>query len=187
MRIVPKTICLLLAAVMLAAVSACVNIEPRIDPSVTPEPTAVPTHEAVISPAPTETASGTQPSETEDIGEASDLLGNIISGPDHYARYLRFENIVIYEEDEDTFLDGVIVNGYGLPITCAVDIIYEDEDGTEIARSRLQTRDGSYLLVLQPGDNIVFARILTDMTLTDREYRFEYDKEAGIRPLNSDD
>lgn len=178
---------MVLAALALAVSCACVDIKPGIDPGVTPEPTAVPSHDAETTPAPTEDASATRPAETEQAGEASDLMGNIISGPEHYTRYLRFENILIYEEDDDTFLDAVIVNSYGAPISCAVDVVFDDDEGNEIARARLQTRDGNYLLVLEPGDNIVLARILTDMTLTDREYRFEYDKETEVRPISTDD
>ena len=44
-------------------------------------------------------------------------------------------------------------------------------------------RDGNYLLTLRPGETVVLARILTDMTLTDRDFTFEFDMEIGVLPL----
>ena len=172
------------AAVMVclcvALSTGCVNSRPVIDADTTPQPTRAqmrrtpePTLLPIASPEP-----------TNEAGEAYDAKGVLITGAEHYARYLTFKNIMVYEEGGDTFLDGMVQNSYLSPITCAVDVVYRDESGEEIARSRLQTRDGSYLLVLGPGETPVLARILTDMTLTDRDFTLEFETEVGIRPLN---
>lgn len=160
--------------------TACVNVGPKPVPGVTPEPTPAPTEyvpEITEDPVLPITTDSTEPP-ADDV----DALGNPITGSDHFIRYLTFKNVAVYEEEGDTFLDGVMENGYTLPITCAVDAVYFDDDGNEIARARLQTRDGKYLLVLAPGDTVVLARIQSDITLTERDLTFEFDKETGIVP-----
>lgn len=187
----------LIAAAVLAALifTGCVNKAPVIHsetgPSRTPTPAA--TEEAERT-APPETDITPEPAEVTpqpaDYNpnrtrmDVKDALGRIISGPEHYTRYLTFRTMLVYEEDQDTFLDGTIRNDYSRPITCAVDVVYYDDEGAELARARLQTRDGQYLLVLEPGNTVVYAHILTDITLTEREYELEYDMDVGVRPLN---
>ena len=182
----------LIAAVLAALLlTGCVNNSPVIHGDVHPELTEAP----AVTPAPTEehTPEPTEaptPAPTEDVRRPTpvpmsekDALGNTITGAEHFERYLTFRTMLVYEEDQDTFLDGVCHNDYPEAITCAIDIVYHEGE-EEIARSRLQTRDGQYLLVLQPGDNVIYAHILTDMTLTDREYDLEYDMDVGIRPID---
>lgn len=171
-----------LFCVCLVISSGCVNSRPSVDSGSTPQPTR-----PVIrkTPEPTELPLAS-PEPTNEVGQAYDAKGALITGAEHYTRYLTFKNIIVYEEGGDTFLDGIVQNSYISPISCAVDVVYRDGDGNEIARSRLQTRDGSYLLVLNPGETTVLARILTDMTLTDREFTLEYENEIGIRPIRKD-
>lgn len=185
-----------ITAIIAAAVlfSACVNTGPKIRADITPPPSARVT-EAVpdqsSEPADGEATAlpaGTDP--TPIPADIPDVTGT--EGPeaaengidsDHFERYLTFRTMLVYEEDTDTFLDGIVRNDYSKAITCAVDIVYYDDDGVEITRARLQTRDGKYLLVLEPGETVVYARILTDMTLTDREYSMEFDMDIGIKPV----
>lgn len=171
----------LIAALMLAG---CVNTRPIIHGGVSPEQTG---RAAINTAKPREDdamASEFVPTPKPEDESGKDALGNTISGSEHFTRYLTFRTMLVYEEDQDTFLDGIIYNDYPKAITCAIDIVYDDDEGAEIARARLQTRDGKYLLVLSPGENVIFAHILTDMTLTDREYTMEFDKEIGIRPID---
>lgn len=172
------------AAVLLTA--ACVNTKPVLHPEVTPGPTP---DVIIMTLAPTQDEGDSSPTPeiTARPTESVDALGNSITGPEHFYRYLTFRNILVYEEDGDTFLDAMVENAYSEPISCAIDAVYYDENGEEIARARLQTRDGSYLLVLQPGETVVFAQILTDMTITNDAYVFEFDKELGVKPIDSDD
>jgi hypothetical protein len=178
-----RAVQLALAAILLLSCASCVNNGPVIRPGITPEPTDAiptdtpePTEPAEETPAPTEAAS-------PDPAERFDALGEPISGAEHFIRYVVFKKITVYEEEGDTFLDGIAENSYPETITCSVDVVYYDEYGNEIARARLQTRDGSYLLLLAPGETVVLARILTDMTLTDRDFSLEFNMEVGVRPI----
>lgn len=186
-RIRRSIVLILAAALILPLMTACVNTRPVLHPELTAEPTrraGAPTPvpedngDVFVSGEPTEAPT---PAPTEPI----DMMGNPVTGPEHYIRYLRFENVLVYEEEGDTFMDCIIENTYLITISCAVDIVFRDEDGEEIARARLQTRDGSYLLQLPPGETVAFARILTDMTLTSSEFTFEFDKDTAIRPVPS--
>ena len=180
-----KVIWLIAAVLVVSCLASCVNTAPVIHQDIVPERG----DRAGSTPVPLENVDGNVPTEapteapSDAPAELFDAMGKLISGADHYKRYLTFRYILVYEEEGDTFLDGYIVNDYVKPITCAVDVVYDDDNGSEIARARLQTRDGKYLLVLLPGENVVYARILTDMTLTDREYKMEFDNEVGIKPL----
>lgn len=171
---------LLIALILL---SACVNKGPVLIPGVTPEPTSTP----APTPEPTEDHSTPEPTEDpagpQEQKEEYDALGERITGIDHFKRYIIFKDLVVYEEEGDTFLDGVVGNSYPDILTCAVDVVFADADGREIARARLQTRDGSYLLTLAPGDTVVLARIFTDMTLTAADFTLEFDMETGVKPL----
>ena len=178
MSIRAKILAVAAAALAITILAGCVNTAPVVHPEITPGPTRRP---ELNTPLPEDTDTVT-PAPTDDA--AYDANGVLISGAEHYTRYLTFRNIIVYEEDSDTFLDGMISNSYCYPITCAIDVVYRDGD-KEIARSRLQTRDGNYLLVLEPGETVVLARILTDMTLTDRDFTFEYDLSTGIYPVTS--
>ena len=81
-----------------------------------------------------------------------------------------------------TFIDAVAVNEYPDTLVCALNIRFFDEDGTEIASGRVQTRDGQYVLRLENGDKTLFAQIDTDMTLTDKEFRLEYSEDLNVLP-----
>ena len=162
----------------LSSLTACVNKAPVLHgetllvteapEQLTEEPVEVQTA------APTEAYSGM---------DMKDELGNQIVGDEHFKQYLTFKNLIVYDEDGDTFLDGIIKNDYVKPIACAVDIVYRDGDGTEVARARLQTKDGMYMLMLEPGETTILARILTDMKLSGREYEMEFDDDIGVKPV----
>lgn len=176
MKIASKITAAAAAALALLCLAACVNTGPVMHPEITPGPTRRP---ELSTPIPV----GYDPATpAPDDGKAYDANGLLISGAEHFTRYLTFRNISVYEEGDDTFLDGVITNSYCYPITCAIDVVYKDGED-EIARARLQMRDGNYLLTLAPGDSVVLARILTDMTLTDRDFEFEFDMGTGITPV----
>ncbi|MBR6108890.1 MAG: hypothetical protein IKQ36_04060 [Clostridia bacterium] len=178
-----KRFAVIMAVIMMITFAACINTTPGIDPSSGPERDG---RANLKTPDPKDEGGAYSATEapTEAPEQIVDELGVRISGAEHFQRYLTFRTILVYEEDGDTFLDGMIFNDYVKPITCAVDVVYTAEDGSELARARLQTRDGKYLLVLQPGENVVYARILTDTTLTELEYEMEFDKDIGVKPIN---
>ena len=165
---------LLIAVSVCMLLTGCVNTGAHIVPSVTiplestqpPEPTPSPTPEPV------------QVEEMADLSSAYDKNGSLIVGEEHFQQYISFKNIQVYEQCGDTFMDAVAVNEYPDTLVCALNIRFFDEDGTEIASGRVQTRDGQYVLRLENGDNTLFAQIDTDMTLTDKEFRLEYSEDS---------
>ena len=175
---------LLICAAMLF-VCGCVDTKPQYKPSVTPHPTEEQT-ETTSAPQdgaePAETQQAATPEPTLEPDADVDALGNRIIGAEHFIRYIGFKDLNVYEEEGDTFLDGIITNSYPQPLVCAVNMIYRDEFGGELARAQLKTRDGNYMLVLAPGDNIVFAEILTDISLVGMEYTLEFESSTGVHP-----
>ena len=87
-----------------------------------------------------------------------------------------------YEQYEDTFVDAIAVNEYPDTLVCAMDITFFDEDKNPIADSHMHTRDGQYVLRLQPGDNAIYATVDTDMTLTDKEFRLDFSEGLDVLP-----
>ncbi len=127
-RVNKGLILLLAAGLMAAALCGCVRFESTVDqsvtmpqettgveaePSTTPEPTAEPTAEPT-------------PDEVQQI-DVYDELGAFITGSDHYRRYISFENIQVYEQEEDTFVDMQAVNAYPKAILCALHMRFTDE------------------------------------------------------------
>lgn len=162
--------------------AGCANAAPKLVSGVTPPPavqTAAPVQTEAVetaSPEPeTPAPSGTPEAEV-------DALGNGIYLAEHYTRYIAFEDILIYENDGDTFIDCKAENSYPVPILCAVNIEFSDDGGRTIATSSLQMANGSFLLVLKPGTNLLYARILTDIRLTDKQFTLLFDPETPVRP-----
>lgn len=177
-----RVLFLMLAALLCLPLCACVADTPVLMPQYTvpPAPTATPM--PTPTPAPTPTPEPTP-------APLFDVTGAAVSGPEHYTRYLTFRNIQVYEQCEDTFVDAVMVNTYPSAILCAVTISFyeteEDEEeaaGAPVAEGKLQTRDGQYVLSLQPGETTVFAQIDTDMTITALPFVLDYDMSLGIWP-----
>ena len=160
----------------------CVNVSPSLHPDITPVPSAAPTPavsptaEIEVSPSITPTA---VPSDTS----ALDALGNFIYDAEHFQQYLQFRNIRVYENGGDTFLDCTVVNDYPETICCAVNICFYDENGEVIANGNLQVPDGSYMLSLPPGETPLYAAILTDISLLDKEFELIFDQDVEVKPL----
>lgn len=173
-----KSKALLALAMACLCMGGCVNTASVIDPAVTipPEPTPTP------APTPEPTAAGSVELNMADLSSAYDELGVLISTADHFEQYITFRNIQVYEQHEDTFMDAIAVNEYPHTLVCAVDITFFDEEKNIIADSHVHTRDGQYVLRLQPGDNTVFAAIDTDMTLTDKEFTLDFSEGLDVLP-----
>lgn len=108
-------------------------------------------------------------------------MGNFIEGAEHFVQYIEFKSIVVYEQCGDTFMDAIAVNNYPEPIVCAADIVFRDDIG-EVASAKLQTRDGQYVLTLNPGETAVLAQINTDIRLTSLPFDINFDMEFGVTP-----
>ena len=174
-----KSKALLVCVVVCLCMAGCVNTASVIDPAATmpPEPTATP--EPTPTPAPTLDAAELN---MADLSSAYDELGVLISTADHFEQYVTFRNIQVYEQYEDTFMDAIAVNEYPDTLVCAVDITFYDEEKNPIADSHVHTRDGQYVLRLQPGDNAIYATIDTDMTLTDKEFVLDFNEGLDVLP-----
>ena len=159
--------------------TGCVNTVPHLVDGVTPPPafTAVPATEhpdqsddpGIITPAP-----GSQ--------ENVDALGNHIYTSDHYERYLSFHNILVYEDEGETLVDLTVENSYPELLLCAVNITFFNEADEKIASSSLQMPDGSFLLALESGETNLYARVLTDIVLTDKRFELTFDPQTGVMP-----
>lgn len=100
-----------------------------------------------------------------------DALGNRLGDDNHYFRYLSFSNILIYEYETGTFLDGSCTNLYSEPLKGRIDISYHNKEGKLCGIGTIHSADGS--LVFQPGTNNVYAEILTDIDVTGMDYTIE--------------
>ncbi len=169
----------LLALIMTClCLAGCVNTASVIDPSVTMAPEITPTPEPTPEPTPTPKVELNM----ADLSKAYDELGVLISTADHFEQYITFRNIQVYEQYEDTFVDAIAVNEYPDTLVCAVDITFFDEEKNLIADSHMHTRDGQYVLRLQPGDNAIYATVDTDMTLTDKGFLLDFSEGLDVLP-----
>lgn len=182
MKQAPLKIILALIAASVLMLSGCINVTPPLNPGITPvpseAPTAVPspTAEIEVSPSvvPTVEPSGSSP---------IDALGNFIYDAEHFQQYLQFQQIRVHEDGGDTFLDCTAVNNYPETICCAVNIFFYDENNEIIAQGSLQMPDGSYLLSLASGETPLYATILTDISLLDKEFELIFDANVEVKPL----
>lgn len=171
----------LLAALVLSA-AGCNDKNSSIMPDVT-----LPPHGFRVDSA--EPTAGTYP--TTDAAPTGgimhyDALGKEIRDAEHFEQYLRFVNFRVFEEGDGTFVDGMVINSYPETLFCAVNIIFADttEGGSEafIASGSMQSADGSFMLKLEPGENLLFATVLTDTALTDKPFTLEFDASVGVQP-----
>ena len=98
----------------------------------------------------------------------TDALGNTIDGGDHYWQYLSFGALRVYEYDDGTFLDGICVNAYPLPLDGEVDIVYTTSDGKICGIGKIHNTVGT--TVLETGSNAIYAEISTDIDVTGMEF-----------------
>ena len=98
----------------------------------------------------------------------TDALGNTIVGDDHYWQYLSFGALRVYEYDDGTFLDGICVNAYPLPLDGEVDIVYTTSDGKVCGIGKIHNVLNT--TVLETGSNAIYAEINTDIDVTAMEF-----------------
>lgn len=170
----------LLAAGLLLFSTGCAGKESHIVPNVTVPP-AVQNSESIV-PA-TESAATAVVTATA-APATVDALGKTIRSADHFEQYLRFANFRVFEEGDGTFVDGTVINSYPETLYCAVNIFFTANDGSEnvIASGNMQSADGSFMLTLAPGENLLFASVLTDTVLTSSPFTLVFDSSVGVRP-----
>jgi len=102
----------------------------------------------------------------------TDALGNPLMGENHYDQYVLFRDLRVYSYHGGTFLDGLCINSYPKALAGTVQIFYRDKDGVELARADLYTVQTDRLL-LQSGENRIYAEIYTDMEVDSLEFEME--------------
>ena len=150
---------LLFLVVALAAFSGCDDTRPVI--SGTPTPSASPTP---LPPAyaPVLTA----------VPAATDALGHTISSSDHYFyTYISFGDLRVYEYETGTFLDGVCVNAYTLPLDGALNIVFYTPEGKVCGIGAVHNGQGSTRL--ETGSNAIYAEIYTDIDVCEMDFVWE--------------
>lgn len=177
-RIKRITACAALLIAALMALSGCVEARPTLDAGNTLPPEATPTPSPTPSPTPepTETPAGTA------AVSQFDALGNYITGADHFKQYISFRNVQVYEQEDDTFVDAIAVNDYPETLVCALTAAFYDDTKELVASGSMQTRDAQYILILEPGETVIFAQIDTDMALTALDIELIFDDSLGVRP-----
>ncbi len=135
-----------LAVLML---SGCVRLAPALKGEPTPAPTPTPGLPAVEQ-------------ELDIPPEETDFLGQPIAGSGHYARYISFENIRVFEHNLGMFLDGICSNEYGETLKGKAQIAFFDNKGELIAQADFYTAGETGQLLLEPGENLIYADIGTD-------------------------
>ena len=101
-----------------------------------------------------------------------DALGNTISTSDHYFRlYLSFGDLRVYEYDTGTFLDGICVNAYPLPLDGVLGIVYYTAEGRICGIGQIHNARGG--TTLETGSNAIYAEISTDIDVRELDFVWE--------------
>ncbi len=152
---------ILIPAILLFCIiwcSSCITVEPEI--SGTPTPSSSPTP----LPDPFQYSVTSAPLPT-------DALGVVIDDENHYYLYLSFGNIRVYEYETGTFLDGICINSYPLPLDGEIIIRYYDSEGRVCGEGSLYTADGG--TVMNPGRNNIYAEIRSDISVAEKDFVME--------------
>ena len=150
-----RLLVILIAGLLVFALFGCEDATPVL--AGTPTPAATPT------PLPDPFSA-----EITAIPQPTDALGNTIDGGDHYWQYLSFGALRVYEYDNGTFLDGICVNAYPLPLDGEVDIVYTTADGKICGIGKIHNVLNS--TVLETGSNAIYAEINTDIDVTQMDF-----------------
>lgn len=151
-----RLLCLLiLFALTLLPLAGCEDAKPVLAGTPTPAATATPlpepfSAEITASPLPV------------------DALGNTIGGDNHYWQYLSFGALRVYEYNDGTFLDGICVNAYPLPLDGEADIVYTTSEGKICGIGKIHNTVGT--TILETGSNAIYAEINTDIDVTSMEF-----------------
>lgn len=140
--------------------SGCISQTPVISGTPTPSssPTPLPelfTAKIQTTPIPTD-AAGRRISESQD---------------NHYFQYLSFGDFTVYEYNMSTHLDGICINAYTQPLKGSLNVVYYDKQHKLCGSGAIKLADGT--LELKPGQNHIYAEILTDTNITEMDFKLE--------------
>lgn len=158
MKRAPASLAIGVALLLALALFGCEDATPVLAGTPTPAATATPlpspfTAEITAAPFPT------------------DALGNEVTEGDHYWQYLSFGELRVYEYGDGTFLDGLCVNAYPLPLDGEIDIVYRADTGKICGIGKIHNAMGTTLLTT--GTNAVYAEISTDIDVTGMDFTLE--------------
>lgn len=142
---------LLLCACVLLLAGGCARSEGYLNPDITlpptpePEPTFTPEPESTPTPVPESTETPVP--------------------VDYWRYYLALEDVFVYEQDGETYVDAVIVSDYEGTLVGVLELRWADKNGP-VAAARLVDGAGEELLYLRPGQNRVYGVAQTDMPVT---------------------
>lgn len=163
-------ITLLFIVLAIAAFTGCDDVQPVIRG--TPTPSASPTP---LPPAYTPIFTA-EPLPT-------DALGHTITRGDHYFdMYISFGDLRVYEYDNGTFLDGVCVNAYPLPLDGELNIVFYTAEGKVCGIGKIHNALGGTRL--ETGSNAIYAEISTDIDV--RQMDFVWEVATDFSPVEDD-
>lgn len=167
---------LLLAFAMLAI--ACTSQEAHL--VYLPEQTTAPA--AVVTPTPAPEPEPIYLAPIEGEGFSTDLNGLPILDPEthYYDYYLSVNNLRIYEYNGETLIDATITNSFPKTLVGGLRIAFYSETGMLYGYADFYTAAGG--LKLFPGENRVYADVLTEVDVQDM--RFEFSVTDPFKPEN---
>ena len=133
-----------------------------------PEQTAAPT--VPVSPTPSPEPESIEVAPIEDEGFQTDSNGlPILDEQTHYYDYyLTIANFRMYEQNEETLIDAVILNSYQRTLSGALRIEFFDENGIRYGYGDFYTASGG--LKLLPGENRVYCDVRTEVDVQQMAY-----------------
>lgn len=150
---------LLIIIIAMTALAGCDDVNPVIRG--TPTPSASPTP---LPPAYTPIFTA-EPLPT-------DAMGHTVVADDHYFdTYISFGDLRVYEYENGTFLDGVCVNAYPLPLDGVLNIVYYTAEGKICGIGQIHNAQGGTRL--ETGSNAIYAEISTDIDVRQMDFVWE--------------
>lgn len=146
---------LLLWACVLLLAGGCARSTGRIHPDITLPPTPPPEPEYTPEPISTPTPVPAAP-----------------TAPVDYWQCLALEDVFVYEQEGETYVDAVIVSDCEQTLVGVLELRWADESGP-VAAARLVDGAGEELLYLKPGKTRVYGTARTDMPVTMLEFTLE--------------
>lgn len=102
----------------------------------------------------------------------TDALGHTVTTEDHYFdMYISFGDLRVYEYENGTFLDGVCVNAYPLPLDGVLNIVYYTAEGKVCGIGEIHNAQGGTRL--ETGSNAIYAEISTDIDVRQMDFVWE--------------
>jgi len=81
----------------------------------------------------------------------------------YYDYYVTLNNVRIYEYEQGTFLDATLINSFPQTLTGKLRLSFRDVNGVLYGYGDLYTAGSDRTLVCLPGENRVYADILTEI------------------------